>query len=290
MIIAVASGKGGTGKTTLATGLFLALRDSDHEVAYLDCDVEEPNGHIYLNPRFSEQEEVFIEIPAIDSGNCDLCGKCAEICVFNALLVTMDEVLVFPELCHGCGGCRYFCPAGAVGATKKIIGRVDRGSSGGAFFARGELEVGTALSPPLVEAVKKNSKAAGITVIDAPPGTSCPAVAAVRGADFCLLVTEPTPFGLNDLDLAVRLVRSMGLPCGVVINRAGNGRELIENYCRRAGLPILLKIPLSREIAEAGSRGMPLNRTGAGWDGLLLDLFRDIRELVEGERANVNQR
>lgn len=290
MIIAVASGKGGTGKTTVATGLVLALRDNGYDAAYLDCDVEEPNGHIFLNPRYNEHEDIYIEVPVIDHEKCTLCGRCAEVCAFNALLVGSDEVITFPELCHGCGGCRYFCPAGAVCPGQKKIGTVDRGCAGRAVFVRGKLEVGNALSPPLVEAVKQSRLSGGVTVLDAPPGTSCTAVAAVRGADFCLLVTEPTPFGLHDLDLAARMVRYLGVPCGILINRAGDSRGLIENYCRQAGLPVLAKIPLSRAIAEAGSRGVPINRVDDDWDRAFLRLFRDIRELVNSERAYGNQR
>jgi len=290
MIIAVASGKGGTGKTTIAAGLVLALRDSGRKAAYLDCDVEEPNGHIFLAPQCNESDDIFIEVPEIDRDKCTLCGKCAEICAFNALLVTAGEVVVFPELCHGCGGCRYFCPAQAVRPGRKKIGTVDRGTAGRAAFVRGELDVGTALSPPLVHAVKKNRLPTGVNVVDAPPGASCPAVAALRGADFCILVAEPTPFGLHDLALAVQMAGSIGVPCGVVVNRAGDGRGLIDHYCLREGLPLLMKIPLSRTIAEAGSRGIPLNRAEAGWDRMLLLLYSDIEGLIRNERAHGNQR
>ncbi len=285
MIISVASGKGGTGKTTVATGLTLALRDNGFEVAYLDCDVEEPNGHIFLNPEFTASEDVTIEVPVVDEQKCDLCGKCAENCAFNAILVGPKAVITFPELCHGCGGCFYFCPAGAIAPGRKKKGTVDRGTAGRAYFARGRLEVGTALSPPVVEAVKKKMPGRGIVVVDSPPGTSCPAVAAVRGADFCLLVTEPTPFGLHDLDLAVKMAGILGVPCGVIVNRAGNGRGLIEDYCARAGLPLLMKIPLSRKVAESGSKGVPLNRSEAGWDEMFIRLFHAIRRMVDGERA-----
>ncbi len=290
MNIAVASGKGGTGKTTIAAGLVLALRDIGYQTAYLDCDVEEPNGHIFLAPQFNHSEDVFIEVPEIDRDRCTLCGKCAELCVFNALLVTAEEVVVFPELCHGCGGCRYFCPSGAVRPGRKKIGSVDRGTAGGAVFVRGELDVGTALSPPLVHAVKKSRLSTGVNVVDAPPGASCPAVAALRGADFCVLVTEPTPFGLHDLALAVQMAGSLGVSCGVVVNRAGDDRGLIDHYCLREGLPLLMKIPLSRTIAEAGSRGIPLNRAEAGWDRMLLLLYSKIKGLVMGEGAHGNQR
>lgn len=290
MNIAVASGKGGTGKTTIAAGLVLTLRDNGYQAAYLDCDVEEPNGHIFLVPQFNQSENIFIEVPEIDRDRCTLCGKCAELCVFNVLLATAEEVVVFPELCHGCGGCRYFCPARAVRPGRKKIGTVDRGTAGRALFVRGELDVGTALSPPLVQAVRKYRLPTGINVVDAPPGASCPAVAAVRGADFCVLVTEPTPFGLHDLALAVQMVRSIGVPCGVVVNRAGDERGLIDNYCLQEGLPLLLKIPLSRIIAEAGSRGIPLNRAETGWDRMLLLLYNDIKGLIESERAHGNQR
>lgn len=289
MIIAVASGKGGTGKTTVATSMALALQACD-QVTYLDCDVEEPNGHIFLNPELTDTENIYIEVPGIDPDKCTLCGKCAEICAFNALLVAGDTVISFPELCHGCGGCRYFCPAGAIVPERKQIGTVERGTAGRLYFARGRLEVGAALSPPLVDAVRKNTGRRGITIIDAPPGTSCPVIHSVRGADFCLLVTEPTPFGLNDLDLAVQMVQSLGVPCGVLVNRARDEWGIVDQYCQRRGIPILMKIPLSRSIAGAYSRGVPLVKQDGSWNDAFRRLYREMGGRVASERSYCNQR
>jgi MinD superfamily P-loop ATPase len=289
MIISVASGKGGTGKTTVATSMALALQACDH-VTFLDCDVEEPNGHIFLNPEFTETENIYIEVPKIDPGKCNLCGRCAEVCAFNALLVAGEAVITFPELCHGCGGCRYFCPVGAISPEPKQIGTVERGVAGRLAFVRGRLEVGAALSPPLIDAVRKNRGPGGITIVDAPPGTSCPVIHSVRGTDFCLLVTEPTPFGLNDLDLAVQMVRSLGVPCGVLINRAREGWGIIEKYCRQEGITVMMKIPLSQEIAEAYSRGVPLAKFDRGWNDAFKQLYREIGGLVANERSHCNQR
>jgi MinD superfamily P-loop ATPase len=290
MIIAVASGKGGTGKTTVATGMTLALQDISSEVAFIDCDVEEPNGHIFLCPELNECEDVYIEVPEIDRQKCTRCGKCADLCAFNALLVTSDEVMVFPEFCHGCGGCRYFCPVEAVTMVPRKIGTVEKGYAGRVKFARGRLEVGAALSPPVVDAVKKHFTSQGITILDAPPGTSCPVIHTVRGSDFCLLVTEPTPFGLNDLDLAVQMVKSLGVPCGVLINRARERPCLIEKYCREHELNVLMKIPLSKDIAGAYSRGIPPGAVDGNWNKAFRQLYLDIGELVANEGNNRYQR
>jgi len=281
MIISVASGKGGTGKTTVAVSMALALISSRYEVTLLDCDVEEPNAHIFINPEYQEMEEICIGVPEINREKCNLCGKCAELCAFNALLVAGDNVIVYSEMCHGCGGCSYFCPEGAVQLKPRTIGAIETGIAGEMGFVRGRLEVGAALSPPLVDAVKKRGSAGkGVVIIDAPPGTSCPVIHAVRGTDYCLLVTEPTPFGLNDLDLSVQMVRSLGVPCGVLINRARDDWGIIEKYCRREGLEILMKIPLSQDIARAYSRGVPLAKVNGDWDSAFRQLYLNIRGLI----------
>lgn len=288
MRISVASGKGGTGKTTVAVGMALALQASGNRVTFLDCDVEEPNGHIFLKPEIQKKEAVFIEVPKINLEKCDFCGKCAELCAYNALLVASETVVVFNELCHGCGGCNYFCPKGAINLIPEKIGTIELGTAAeGLNFAHGQLEIGVPLSPPLVDAVKKKQEG-GITIIDAPPGTSCPAIHTVRDTDFCLLVTEPTPFGLNDLALAVQMARALGVPCGVLVNRAREGWDIIDKYCKQNGINILMKIPLSREIAEAYSKGTPLTFLNQEWADAFRCLFRDIGEMVESERDNCN--
>jgi len=254
MVIAIASGKGGTGKTTVATSLALAIRNAQ----LIDCDVEEPNAHIFLDLERTRSETVSIPVPEIDHSKCDFCGRCAEICAYNALAVLKDKVLVFPHLCHGCGGCTLLCPREAITETPREIGAIECGRSGDLEFCRGILNVGEIMAPPLIRAVKKKIEPGKTVIIDAPPGTSCPVIAAVQYSDYCILVTEPTPFGLNDLVLAVEVVRKLGMPFGVVLNRAGSGDDEVERYCHRENIPVLMRIPFDREIAVAYSRGVAL--------------------------------
>ena len=221
MQIAIASGKGGTGKTTVATNLAYVASRNGQSVAYLDCDVEEPNGHIFLKPEITDRKPVGSLIPQVDAEKCTLCGECGEICQYSAIVRVGEKVLVYPELCHGCGGCSLVCPADAITEVSREIGVLETGRAGAIQFAQGLLNVGEAMSPPVIRAVKSTAFQADLTIVDAPPGTSCPVIEAVRGADFVILVTEPTPFGFHDLKLAVEMVRVLKLPFGVVINRAG---------------------------------------------------------------------
>ena len=277
--IAVASGKGGTGKTTVATNLALALA-GEGPVQFLDCDVEEPNAHLFLHPALGEEEAVTIPVPAVEEGQCTACGRCAEVCAFNAIAVLAGHVLTFPELCHGCGGCTLLCPEGALREEKRKIGIVQGGQRGELVFVQGKLEIGAALAPPVVEAVRAKEQGMGTVIIDAAPGTSCPVVAAIRDVDFCLLVTEPTPFGLHDLDLAARLVAELGVPAVVILNRAGEGDELVEEYCQRQGLPLLLKIPFSRNLAAIYAQGKVLVEELPQWREVFLNLGREIGRRV----------
>jgi len=222
VIISVASGKGGTGKTLIATSLALSLKDSDR-VQLLDCDVEEPNVHVLLKPEITGSKAVSIPVPKVDEEKCTYCGKCAEVCAYNAIAVIGNHVLTFPQLCHGCGACSYLCPEKAISEESRQTGVIEWGQSDGLNFAQGRLEVGEAWTHAIVREAKKYANNADTIIIDVAPGTSCPVVEAVRGSDFCLLVTEPTPFGLNDLALAVETVRELDIPCGVVLNRAGVG-------------------------------------------------------------------
>ncbi|MBA7688584.1 Iron-sulfur cluster carrier protein [subsurface metagenome] len=254
MIISVASGKGGTGKTIMATSLALCWEEG----LFLDCDVEEPNAHIFLKPHINERIPVGIPVPEVDESKCSFCGKCAEVCEFNAIVVIKKKVLFFPELCHGCGGCSYICPENAIKEVERAIGVIEKGRSGKIGFIHGILNVGEPMAPPLIRQVKKHINNSTNAIIDASPGTSCPVVEAVNGSDFCLLVTEPTPFGLNDLKLAVEMLRKLTIPCGVVINCADIGDEEVERYCKDEDIPILMTIPWDRRIAEAYSRGIPL--------------------------------
>ena len=252
MIIAVASGKGGTGKTTMATNLAWSAGE---EVQLLDCDVEEPNCHIFLRPTVEETIPVSIVVPEVDKERCTGCGKCGEMCQFNAIAALKTEPLIFPELCHGCKGCILICPEQALTEGRREVGVLERGRSAQVGFVQGRLRIGEAMAPPLIRAVKRHIQNEQDTIIDAPPGTSCPVIEAVKGSDFVLLVTEPTPFGLNDLKLAVELVRQLGLDFGVLINRSDIGDDRVREYCRGENIEVLLEIPDDRRIAQEYSRG-----------------------------------
>lgn len=251
MIISVASGKGGTGKTMLATSLALSVPNAQ----ILDCDVEEPNAHIFIRPKMTNTERICIPVPHVDEAKCHYCGKCQEVCFYNAIAVLKDKVLVFPQLCHGCGSCRYFCPQHAIKEVNKEIGVVEDGAAKGVCFVHGKLNIGEAMAPPVIRAVKSHVDPAKVSIIDAPPGTSCPVIESVKVSDFCILVTEPTPFGLNDFILAVEVMRKLKIPFGVVINRSDLGDEKTAQYCHKEHIPILMRIPFERKIAEAYSRG-----------------------------------
>lgn len=264
MILSIASGKGGTGKTTVATNLALTLARSAR-VQLVDADVEEPNAHIFLKPSLTDIEEVTVPVPEIDENRCTRCGRCARVCAFNAIAVLKDQVLVFPELCRGCGGCSLLCPEKAVVERPRKIGLVEAGVSSGMEFVHGKLNPGEAFAPPVTRAAKKRIRPDGIVIVDAPPGTSCPAVEAVRGSDFCLLVTEPTPFGLNDLALAVEMLEKLSIPAAVIINRSDIGDEKVERYCEENGLPVIGRIPFDRKVAEAYARGLTAVLTFPEW-------------------------
>jgi len=256
MKIAVASGKGGTGKTTIAINLAQTASRLGHKIQYLDCDVEEPNGHIFLKPDIENTWTVTVEVPEVDLKQCTGCGKCGEICQYSAIIHLKDShVLTFEQLCHSCGGCIRICPAGAIRPKQLSIGEIEFGRSGNISFVQGKLSIGNVRTVSLIREVKKHIKEDSLAIIDVPPGTSCPVVEAVKGTDFVLLVTEPTPFGLNDLKLAVGLVREMNLPFAVVINRYGIGDKEVEQYCQAENIDIYLKLPDDRRIAEFYSTG-----------------------------------
>ena len=265
MIISIASGKGGTGKTTVATNLAAAI---GRGVQLLDCDVEAPNAHLFLHPDIQETQTVTTPVPEIDLEKCNGCGKCADICRFKAIAVIPGTtVMTFPELCHGCGGCMLVCPEGAVRETGRPLGVVEKGRRDDLAFVHGRLRVGEAMAPPLIRSVRGHADPDRVVIIDAPPGTSCPVIAAVNHTDFVLLVTEPTPFGLHDLKLAASVVDILGIPAGLIVNRSAPDLDCVAQFAAEKGLPVLMEIPFSRPIAEACARGATDHRCDAGVEG-----------------------
>ena len=288
MIVSVASGKGGTGKTMIATSLAISLKKRV-QVQLLDCDVEEPNDHIFIKPAIDKTETVSIPVPVVNEAKCTRCGRCAEVCAYNAIAVLGEYVLTFPQLCHGCGACSYLCPEKAITEENRETGIIESGLADEIAFVQGRLTVGEAMAPPVIRKVKNRTNNDGIVIIDAPPGTSCPVVESVKGSHFCLLVTEPTPFGLNDLKLAVATMRELDIPYGVVLNRAGNGDETVISYCRSENIPLLMTVPLDMEIARLYSRGVTLAEGLPAWQEKFAGLLEKITEIVD-ERNSCPER
>ncbi len=314
MKISIASGKGGTGKTTVATNLALSLEN----VQLFDCDVEEPNAHLFLDLKLEKIEDVRIHIPVIDKDTCVFCGECAKFCQYNALAVVPSDVLFFPELCHGCGGCTLVCPKDAITEVPRIIGMVEKGTMGHSRgkrnhnigitenisdsitedisdsiteiinenitenieFYHGLLNVGEHMATPVIKSLKKRIDGKKDAILDSPPGTSCPVIETIRDTDFCLLVTEPTPFGIHDLKLAVDVVRKMDIPFGVIINRDGVGNDMVERFCQMENIPVLMKIPQSEEIAKLYSNGIPFVTHLPEWKEKFLALYTNLKKAV----------
>ena len=277
MIICIASGKGGTGKTTIATNLAVSL---DGGVQLLDCDVEEPNAHLFMKPEIDHTETVTTPVPEVDLDKCDFCGDCGEICQFSAITVIGEKVLTFPELCHSCRGCMMVCPREAISEKGRALGLLETGTSGPVEFIHGRLRIGEAMSPPLITRVKEYIDPKKTSIIDAPPGTSCPVIVALKGSHFAILVTEPTPFGLNDLKLAVGAVRILEIPLGIIINRCDVGDDRVAGYAEQEKIPILMEIPDDRKIAEAYSRGIMMVDVKPEMRGRFRALYEKITELI----------
>ncbi|MCP8312727.1 MAG: ATP-binding protein [Candidatus Methylarchaceae archaeon HK02M1] len=280
MIISVASGKGGTGKTTVAVNMALSL---EKNVQILDCDVEEPNVHIFIDSNVYARP-VYMPRPKINEELCDYCGRCSEFCEFHAIAVVKNKVIVFPELCHNCGGCALVCPKSAITEENREVGVVRKGVSGSIEFVYGELNVGELMSVPVINEVKKEIDNFKTVIIDTPPGTSCPVINSIYGSDYCILVTEPTPFGLHDLRLIVDVLREVKISFGVLVNRVRLGDRRVYDYCEKEGIPILLEIPFDRKIAELYSRGTPFVQVIPEWKERFLSLFWEIEGRV-GERS-----
>ena len=276
MIISIASGKGGTGKTTVATNLAMSF---ESDVQLLDCDVEEPNSHLFIQPSIEGVRTITTPVPEVDKEKCTLCGKCADICQFKAIVVIADTVLTFPEMCHSCGGCVEVCPEKAITETERELGVIESGHRDALEFVHGKLRIGEAMAPPLIKKVREYTRENMLTIIDAPPGTSCPVIASMKNADFILLVTEPTPFGLNDLKLAVGAVRILGIPCGLVINRSDTGDDQVRQYVEEEKLPVLMEIPFDRRIAEAYSRGEMIVEIYPEWKERFREMYKRIEKL-----------
>jgi len=292
MIVTVASGKGGTGKTTVAVSLALSLlengsRPEGPPPILLDCDVEEPNVALFIQPAIASRKDVGLLIPKVDLAACTYCGICADVCRYHAITVVGEKVLVYPDLCHGCGSCMLNCPEICIEEVLEVLGVVERGRAGRLSFGQGILEVGKAMSVPIIAELKKwaipGPSNEDRIILDAPPGASCPVVETMRHSDFVLLVTEPTPFGLHDLRLAVQLSRDeLHIPMGVVINRDGIGDEGVETFCAEEAIPILMRIPYRREIAEAGAEGIPLVEALPEYWESFRTMYASIQSLARG--------
>ncbi|MCG7844247.1 MAG: ATP-binding protein [Methanomassiliicoccales archaeon] len=274
MILTVASGKGGTGKTSVACALALSL---DRPFTFLDCDVEGANAHIFLHPVFDRQEEVTVAHPVIDAGKCDLCGKCVEACQFGAMLKIGGKIRLMANLCHGCRVCALVCPKDAISMSARPVGFVRYGKAGKISFVNGDLTVGEALSVPIIKKIKETKD--DLVIIDCPPGASCPAVETIDGSDVVLLVTEPTPFGRHDLKAMITVCDRLDVPCGVVINRSSGDDSIIEDLCRETGVPVLLRIPFDRKVAEHYARGCTMLDALPDMRSVMTDLYEKIKEL-----------
>jgi MinD superfamily P-loop ATPase len=276
MKITVASGKGGTGKTTIAVNLAISIENS----MLIDCDVEGPNSHIFFNEPMVRLKDVSIPAPKFDFDTCTLCGKCAEFCQYNAISIVGEKLLFFEELCHGCGGCRIICPVDAITEIEHNVGIIEKGGTEDLPVYHGLLNIGEPFGVPIINELKQFADDTKTTIFDSPSGTACPAVETMRDVDFCILVTEPTPFGLHDLTLTVDVIREIGTPFGVVVNRDGIGDDRVDRYCEKENIPLLAKIPNDMEIAKLYSRGVPIVKGLPKYRDMFTSIFEKVKEMV----------
>lgn len=280
MRIAVLSGKGGTGKTLLSVNMAAAVSTTSQ---YLDCDVEEPNGHLYFKPEELITEEVNVKIPFVDPILCNGCRKCVEFCKFNALAY-INKLIVFEDICHSCGGCTILCPENALSEKDKSIGRIERGISENVRVLSGILNIGQASGVPIInQLLKESSKSEDITIIDCPPGSACIVMESIKDADYCLLVAEPTLFGVHNLDMVVELVELFNKPYGVVINKSMNGENPVRDYCEEKGIKILEEIPFDNELGTLNSNALIATRESEKYNKLFTSILETIVMEVEHE-------
>ncbi len=276
MKITVASGKGGTGKTTIAVNLAMSLENS----MLIDCDVEGPNSHIFFKEPMVKLKDVSIPAPKFDLDTCTLCGKCADFCQYNAISIVGEKLLFFDELCHGCGGCKIICPVDAITEVEHIVGVIEKGGTADLPVYHGLLNISEPFGVPIINELKQFADDKKTTIFDSPPGTACPAVETMRDVDFCILVTEPTPFGLHDLTLTVDVIREIGTPFGVVVNRDGIGDDRVDRYCEKENIPLLAKISNDLEIARLYSNGIPMVKGLPKYRELFEEVFDKIKEMI----------
>ncbi|MDD4307425.1 MAG: ATP-binding protein [Thermoplasmata archaeon] len=276
MNIAIASGKGGTGKTTVAVNMALSLGD----VQLIDCDVENPNGHLFLGKELEKVEPVNLIIPVIDKAKCTKCGKCSDFCRYNALVTFKHDSLFFPEMCHGCGGCMMVCPEKAITETTRPIGKIFTTTVGKMDFWSGLLNIGEPMATPVIKNLKSHIESSRSALLDSPPGTACPVIETMSDANFVILVTEPTPFGLHDLKLSIDVVRMLDIPFGVIVNRMGSGDDRVQMHCKAEEINLLMEIPQSQEIASLYSKGIPFVTVMPEWKEKFMDLYDRISKEV----------
>jgi MinD superfamily P-loop ATPase len=286
--IAVTSGKGGTGKTIVATNLADCLSKS-RQVTLIDCDVEEPNCDIFIKPVLSRKETVDIKTPKVIASLCKQCGMCSRICAFNAIVNLPGEVLTFPEMCHSCGACSYFCPTKAIQETSHTIGEIHYGSKSKLNFIKGILRIGEPMATPIIRQIKNNLPRNGVCILDSAPGNTCQVMNTILGCDYCLVVTEPTPFGLNDLKLAINLIRELRVPFGLVINKSRGGDNLITDFCLDQGISILGKLPFEFKISQEYARGKLISKTMPGWSRRFNLLYQSIKKDINRSLATINK-